>query len=97
MPAIAPGDKVLVTGANGFLAAHIVDILLKNGYAVRGVVRSLEKEDHLQKLFGQYEDKFELVVVEDITVVCYTSLHPTPNFQDADLVGRGSLERSKAL
>jgi len=68
MPTIAPGDKVLVTGANGFLAVHVVDILLKKGYAVRGVVRSLSKGDHLKKLFAEYGDKFELAVVKDITV-----------------------------
>lgn len=69
MPVITPGDKVLVTGANGFLAVHIVEILLKKGYAVRGTVRSLQKAQHIQNLFGGYGDKFELTVVEDITVV----------------------------
>ena len=69
MPAIAPGDRVLVTGANGFLGVHVVDILLNKGYAVRGVVRSLDKEDHIKKLFAKYGDKFELAVVKDITVV----------------------------
>ena len=69
MPAIAPGDRVLVTGANGFLGVHVVDILLNKGYAVRGVVRSLDKEDHIKKLFAKYGDRFELAVVKDITVV----------------------------
>jgi len=69
MPTIAPGDKVLVTGANGFLAVHVVDALLKKGYAVRGVVRSLNKGDHLKKIFAKYGDKLELAVVEDITAV----------------------------
>ena len=69
MPTIAPGDKILVTGANGFLAAHVVDISLKKGYAVRGAVRSLDKGEYLKKLFAKYGDKFELVVVKDITAV----------------------------
>lgn len=69
MPAIAPGDKILVTGANGFLAVHVVDILLKKGYAVRGVVRSLDKGEYLKKIFAKYGDKFELAVVKDITAV----------------------------
>ena len=69
MPTIAPGNKVLVTGANGFLAVHIIVILLKKGYAVRGVVRSLDKGEYLKKLFAGYGDKFELAVVEDITAV----------------------------
>jgi uncharacterized protein YbjT (DUF2867 family) len=69
MPTIAPGDKVLVDGANGFLAIHVVDILLKKGYAVRAVARSLDKEEHLKKLFATYGDKLELAVVKDITAV----------------------------
>lgn len=73
MPTIAPGEKVLVTGANGFLAVHIVDRLLKKGYAVRGVVRSLDKGEHLKKLFTQ--DKFEIAVVQDITTVWNAFLH----------------------
>ena len=69
MPTIAPGDKILVTGANGFLAVHVVDILLKKGYAVRGIVRSLEKGEHAKKYFAEYGNKLELAVVGDITAV----------------------------
>ena len=70
MPAIAPGSKVLVTGANGFAAIHIVDTLLKKGYSVRATIRSGSKGTHLRKVFGKYGDKLELVVVPDITEVC---------------------------
>ena len=69
MPAIAPGSKVLVTGANGFAAIHIVDVLLKKGYSVRATIRSESKGTHLRKVFGKYGDKLELVVVPDITEV----------------------------
>jgi len=67
MPVIAPGSKVLVTGANGFAAIHIVDVLLKRGYSVRATVRSESKGTYLKKIFGKYGDKLELVVVPDIT------------------------------
>ncbi|KAF9792201.1 D-lactaldehyde dehydrogenase [Thelephora terrestris] len=67
MPIITPGRKVLVTGANGFVAIHIVDNLLKNGYFVRATIRSESKEAHLKKLFSKYGDKLEFVVVPDIT------------------------------
>ena len=46
-------EKYLVTGANGFIAMHVVDQLLKQGHHVRGTVRSLkdkEKVDALSKL-----------------------------------------------
>ncbi|KAJ6535745.1 hypothetical protein B0H19DRAFT_963478 [Mycena capillaripes] len=66
MPAITSG-KVLVSGANGFIAAWVVRELLEEGFSVRGVVRSAAKCRHLQETFASYGDKFELVVVPDIT------------------------------
>ena len=63
------GAKVLVTGANGYIAIWVVKTLLDQGYSVRGTVRSLEKGKHLMSLFKDYGDKFEPVVVEDITKV----------------------------
>ncbi|KAJ3969521.1 D-lactaldehyde dehydrogenase [Lentinula raphanica] len=68
MPGIVPpGSKVLVTGANGYIAAWVVRTLLEKGYAVRGTVRSEAKGEPLKKVFGDYKEKFETVVVEDIT------------------------------
>lgn len=69
MPIVQPSSKVLVSGANGFIAIWVVRSLLEKGYAVRGTVRSAEKGEHLKKLFAQYGDKHEVVVVEDITEV----------------------------
>ena len=66
---IPPGSKVLVTGANGFVAIYIVQRLLQEGYSVRGTVRTAAKGEHLKKVFTEYGDKFEIVVVEDITKV----------------------------
>ncbi|KAF8629728.1 hypothetical protein AX15_003306 [Amanita polypyramis BW_CC] len=67
MPAVAPGSKILVSGANGFIAVWLVRYLLEQGYTVRGTVRSKERSAFLVDLFQSYGDKFELVVVEDIT------------------------------
>jgi nucleoside-diphosphate-sugar epimerase len=72
MPVIQPPAKVLVSGANGFIAVWVVKTLLEKGYAVRGTVRSLEKGDHLKELFRTYGDKFELAVVESIEKVRIT-------------------------
>jgi nucleoside-diphosphate-sugar epimerase len=66
MPPTGPGTRVLVSGANGYIATWLVRILLEQGYAVRGTVRSLEKNLFLGDLFKSYGEKFELVVVEDI-------------------------------
>lgn len=68
MPAVTSG-KVLVSGANGYIAVWLVQKLLQQGYSVRGTVRAASRGTYLTKLFEKYDDKFELVVVEDITKV----------------------------
>ena len=67
MVAVSPPAKVLVTGANGYLATWVVKKYLEAGYSVRGTVRSLSKSAFLNDKFARYGDRFELVVVEDIT------------------------------
>lgn len=67
MPAVTSG-KVLVTGANGYIAMWVVDSLLRQGFTVRATVRSADKGTHLkQRYASEYGDKLEVVVVEDIT------------------------------
>ncbi|EIM91332.1 NAD-P-binding protein [Stereum hirsutum FP-91666 SS1] len=57
---------VLVTGASGFLGAHIVDQLLKLGYKVRGTARS-SKADRLRAAYSFADDRFDVVVVDDFS------------------------------
>ena len=38
--ALPPGSRILVTGANGYIASHVANELLSLGYVVRGTVRS---------------------------------------------------------
>ncbi|KAJ9608479.1 hypothetical protein H2200_007467 [Cladophialophora chaetospira] len=58
---LAKGDWVLVTGANGYIATHIVDVLLEEGYNVRGTVRSQKSwlNDYFDKKYrtGRFETK----------------------------------------
>ncbi|OSX56416.1 hypothetical protein POSPLADRAFT_1068108 [Postia placenta MAD-698-R-SB12] len=68
MPAITSG-KVLVSGANGYVASWVIRTLLESGYSVRATVRSESKGVHLRKVFASYNDRLELVVVPDITAV----------------------------
>jgi NAD(P)-dependent dehydrogenase (short-subunit alcohol dehydrogenase family) len=66
--ALPKGSTVLVTGANGFLGAHIADQFLAQGYKVRGTVRDTKRDawlvDHFGKLYGK--DNFELVAVTEM-------------------------------
>lgn len=70
MPAVTAPAKVLVSGANGYIAVWVVRTLLDRGFSVRGTVRSESKTTHLKKVFKDEVAKglVEFVVVPDITV-----------------------------
>ncbi|KAL1858997.1 hypothetical protein VTK73DRAFT_7715 [Phialemonium thermophilum] len=68
---IPKGSLVLVTGANGFVGAHICKRFLEFGYRVRGTVRDIERcRWLLDDVFQPYAAKgfFELVTVEDLAL-----------------------------
>ena len=75
MPSVDKGSKVLVSGANGYIAMWIVRTLLERGFTVRGTVRTEDKGKFLIEYFESlaigYGDKFEMVtvVVDDIVKV----------------------------
>ncbi|MDO8519928.1 MAG: NAD-dependent epimerase/dehydratase family protein, partial [Deltaproteobacteria bacterium] len=58
--------KVLVTGATGFIGGNLVRLLLKEGYAVRALVRHTSRLDNLknldvEKVYGDLRDKSSLI------------------------------------
>lgn len=59
---------VLVTGANGYIAARTVEAFLKAGYSVRGTVRSLSSATEVKQALAEYADNLEFVEVPDITL-----------------------------
>ena len=91
---IPPGSKILVTGANGYIASHVCDILLDLGYNVRGTVRSEKAwlDLFFERKYGP--GRFETVTVpslasEDawkeilrgvsgIALLVWHHLHPSP-------------------
>ena len=68
MPSVDKGSKVLVSGANGYIAMWVARTLLERGFSVRGTVRTEDKGEFLIEYFKAlgYGDKFEVVVVDDI-------------------------------
>lgn len=69
--AIPVGSWVLVTGASGFLASHVISQFLERGFRVRGTVRDVSKSSGLvEGRFKSYADDgvFELVAVPDLGV-----------------------------
>lgn len=66
--AVSKGARILVSGANGFLASHIVDQLLLAGFQVRGTVRALAKGKWMVDYFDQKygAGRFELAEVTDM-------------------------------
>jgi nucleoside-diphosphate-sugar epimerase len=60
--------KTLVTGANGFFAAHVIDQLITEGHDVTGSVRSENKGQQILARHPEYEGHLKFVLVSDYTV-----------------------------
>lgn len=59
--------RVLLTGGSGFIAAHVLDILLQHGHSVVTTVRSQEKANKIKEAHSKYgKDKLDFAIVEDI-------------------------------
>ena len=67
-------DLILVTGASGFVATHIIQQLLQTGYRVRGTVRSLKNDQKVKPLYElcpESNDKLELVECDLLDEQCW--------------------------
>lgn len=47
--------RVLVTGASGFVAQHLILQLLAKGYSVRGTLRSMKRADEVRAVLAQHD------------------------------------------
>lgn len=59
--------RVLVTGAASYIGLHCVLQLLKQGYRVRGTLRSLSRESHLHQVLARHvnvEDRLEFCAAD---------------------------------
>ena len=64
--ALPAGSLVLVSGANGYIASHIVDILLQLGFNVRGTIRTAKPwlDSFFHTKYGK--TRYESVIVPAI-------------------------------
>ncbi|KAK8243935.1 hypothetical protein HDK90DRAFT_546391 [Phyllosticta capitalensis] len=61
-------QTILVTGASGFVGAHVINNLFSKGYNARAVVRSEDSAERVRKAHSDHSSKLSTVVVQHITV-----------------------------
>ncbi|KAI9934613.1 hypothetical protein ASPWEDRAFT_71380 [Aspergillus wentii DTO 134E9] len=58
---------VLLTGANGFVASHILSILIERGYSITATVRSPQKANDVFNTHPSWKGKVDFAIVADFT------------------------------
>jgi NAD dependent epimerase/dehydratase family len=60
-------QRILLTGANGFIGSHVLALLLLQGHSVRAIIRSQSKASQVLSDFPNYVTKLDFGIVPDIT------------------------------
>ena len=86
-------EKVLVTGASGYIAEHCIIELLKNGYAVKGSLRNMSREEEVRNAIktGCSDDKLEFCKLDLLEDDGWEEVCAMTDYCDDDLKIYGSL------
>lgn len=60
-------QRILLTGANGYIGSHILSLLLSHGHSVRVTTRSQSKAAQVISDFPNYGPRLDTDIVPDIT------------------------------
>ncbi|RPB16761.1 NAD(P)-binding protein [Morchella conica CCBAS932] len=60
------GDRVLLTGANGFVGGHILKVLLVQGFKVKAVVGTRNEEMMVKRLCAGSEERVQIIIAGGI-------------------------------
>jgi len=77
-------ETILVTGASGYLASHVIQSLLNAGYNVRGTVGSVSNTQSVQDRYLSLKDKLSFVAVPDIAAPML-SMRPLKAYQESSI------------
>lgn len=80
--------KVLITGASGFTAAHILNEFLEYGYHVVGTVRNDASAEKVKKSHAKHIKNLSFIIVPDIAA---------PNAHDEAVKGVDGVSTASAL
>jgi uncharacterized protein YbjT (DUF2867 family) len=86
-------QTVLVTGASGFVAGHVLNYFLEAGFNVRAAVRSEKTAGNVRKTHSRFGDALSFTIVPDMAapsafdeavkgvdgVRCSDVVHSVPN------------------
>ncbi|KAH8899334.1 NAD(P)-binding protein [Thozetella sp. PMI_491] len=59
--------STLLTGANSFFGAHVINTLIQAGHKITGTVRRAAAADEVFALHPEWKDHVEMIIVDDIT------------------------------
>jgi nucleoside-diphosphate-sugar epimerase len=60
-------SRTLVTGANSFVASHIIDTLISQGHSVTGTLRRINVGDEILKEHPEWNGNLRFVEIGDLS------------------------------